>query len=87
MMLRSCIRPQSRCASTVSNSDGSAQHWSVHDCAQQAGDAAMRSVPPSRDAATRALRIDGFVRPLTAKACKEMLAESGGGTEFTINIF
>lgn len=38
---------------------------------------AVRSVPPSRDAPTRALRIDGFVRPLTAKACKEMLAESG----------
>jgi len=36
-----------------------------------------RAVPPPRDAPTRALRIDGFVRPLTAKACKEMLAESG----------
>ena len=53
-------------------------------CALQAGDAAPRNVPPSRDAATRALRIDGFVRPLTAKACKEMLAKSGGALEHSV---
>lgn len=44
-------------------------------------------MPPSRDAATRALRIDGFVRPLTVKACKEMLAESGGDLKLSVCVY
>lgn len=47
--------------------------------AAEAGAAAAqpRRAPPTRDAASRALLITGFIRPFTERAAREKLGETG----------
>lgn len=44
---------------------------------EQAAAAAPKRAPPSRDAASRALLITGFIRPFTEKQAREKLSETG----------
>ena len=51
--------------------------YDVQEDTEQAADAPARRAPPSREAASRALLITGFIRPFTEKQARQKLSETG----------